>query len=209
MVEDDLRVGMGPGDGRTVGHLAGVELQVEGQAVRLQPGEAAPPGVVVEVVAVGEADRLVGVAVDDVADAAGVGEGGVRCQRAVDVGVRQVGEGDDAVREAAGALRVGDRLQPAGLLDRDLVGDLGLQVDGLHHLEPGHVGAEVGQQVVAAQPGGVADQAGDDRGRQPRIVEQVAVPQMVVGVDDAHRPAPQSRAKTWCWTRFFSMNAQS
>ena len=101
-------------------------------------------------------------------------------------GSDKIGIGDDAVREAAAARSIGDALQPAGLLDGEIVGDLGLEMDRLDQLDRCGIRHEIGQQIVAAERRGVADQARDGGGGEPGIGMQIAIPEMMVGVDDAH-----------------------
>ena len=90
------------------------------------------------------------------------------------------------MREAAAARGVGNTLQPAGFLERKMMVDLGLEMNGFGQVERCGIGLEVGQQIVATQWRGVADQARDSGRGQPGIGMQIAIPEMMVGVDDAH-----------------------
>ena len=63
--------------------------------------------------------------------------------------------------------------------------DLGLHVDRGAQIEAGRIGQVVLDQVVAAEWAGVADQAVRVGLGQPRVGQGLAVPEMMMGVDDA------------------------
>ena len=172
MVDDDLGIRMPARGSGALGHLRRVELHVERQAMRPQPTEPPLPRLFAHIFALDEIDARVLVAIEDLADAPGVGEGCMRRQGAVDLRVGEIGISDDAVREAATARCVGDGLEPAGFLDGQMiVGDLGLEMDGLRQFDRRGIRQEIRQQVVATERRGIADEARNRGGGEPGIAD--------------------------------------
>ena len=116
VVENDLDARVPAGEVRGLAELVVKDLQVEGVAALGQKVEAPVPGRICHVVgAVDGTEVRVLVPVLDVPDAAHVGAFAMRLQQVFEAAVRQVGVGDDAVREA---VPVGHALHPAGLAHR-------------------------------------------------------------------------------------------
>jgi hypothetical protein len=90
-------------------------------------------------------------------------------ERGLDLRVGEIGERHDAVREAARAGRIGDRLQPGRLRDRIAAVDLGLQMHRLHDLQPRGIRQKIAQPVALADRRQVA-RGVRGLGPQPRIV---------------------------------------
>ena len=155
VVEHELDAGVAGGERGGLGHLVGVDLEVEGEAVFLEQREALLPlGVAEPVGAVGHAVERVLEVVEHEADAADVAVLAVALEHALDLGVGEVGVGDDRLREAARARGVGQALQPGGLRDR--VGHRGLEMDRAHELLVPGVGEKVREAVALAERGEVA-----------------------------------------------------
>ena len=116
-------------------------------------------------------------------NAAHVAMHGMGGEQRVDIGPRQIRIGDDRLRHPMRAGRVGERLQPRGLLQR--LGRIvrGVDVDDLPHIDPFGIGEEVthlvGLQDRIARAHEVAARA-----RHPRIAQLVEIPQMDVRIDN-------------------------
>jgi hypothetical protein len=112
----------------------------------------------------------------------------VRIEQRLDLWILQWSVGDDAVREP---VAVGDGLQPGRLRQRQVSGNLALHVDRLDERLVGGVSKEVVRQIAA----------GDRRVRigQARVLVQLGVPQVVVGVDkrDLRRFGRSETVSTW------------
>ncbi|MCY1301564.1 hypothetical protein D9M70_511850 [compost metagenome] len=114
-------------------------------------------------------------------------EGGLLSQHGERFGMIQPGLGHHRVGHA---VAVGQSMNEASLAEWIAMIPLTLDVDGLHH----SVGADIGEvvlRVVAALQGAVIAIAERDivATGQPRVIVQLRVPEVVVGVD--YRAVPQ------------------
>ena len=178
------------------GHLRGIALQVERQAVLREQRKTRPPLRVLRHVARRVAAQRIGVPVDDVADAANARVRRLLREQRFDLGIVQLRERDDRARQAA---RVGDAFEPFGLVERLRRIRPGVDMHRADDIPPRHVGKVVGERVVL---GDRFDRAVGPvlrkRRRQPRIADPAELPQMDVRIDerDGHEasPAEQGRA---------------
>ena len=179
MQQDHGHVGEGPDQFDGVFRLAGEDLQFEMQAVFFQQCEAAA-----ERRRIAEVGRRVGlpqrmaVPMQLMAHAAQIGELRLLLQFQVEIGIGHVGLADDAVRKA---VLVGNRLQPARLVERARHAPHGGDVHRLAHPLRRDVVHPFLHRIVAAQAEIFAVHARDRRIGQPRNV--LAQPDVMVGVD--------------------------
>jgi hypothetical protein len=155
------------------------DLQFEAEVMLLQQREAAAE--VGQIAVIRPADALAQrMAVPEylLADAAQVGKLLLRLQLSVKIGIGHHRLADDAVREA---VLVGDRLQPARLVERALDAPVGDDVHRLNDVLRRDVVDPFLDRVVAAQPEIFAVHARDRRVGQPRDV--LAQPDVAVSVD--------------------------
>ena len=195
MVEDDWNVRMLLDQPRGGDHLRGMELHVEGKAVRGQTRVVRPPRRVLDPLDGCEGD--VGPSLrtrDDVADAAQVLRGrDVALDRLAGLSPGEIDEGDDGVRHS---MRLADSVDPCRL--RDGIGQpaVALHVDRADQIVRG-LGAELFDQVVALDRGRIAEGLGRADVAQPRVADagrvRDRVPEMVMGVDDPHEPTLATR----------------
>ena len=87
-------------------------------------------------------------------------------QQPADIGIGEIGIGDDGARQA---VAVGQATQPAGFVERIVRIAAVLDVDGLDDAQPRHVACIVGGKIVAADRRKVALQRFWSTGVQPRI----------------------------------------
>jgi hypothetical protein len=132
-----------------------------------------------------------GIPIQHLPSAAQVRELLLRFKLGVDVGIGQINLADDTMRKS---VLVGDRLQPARLVERACQAPIGGHVHGLRYALRHDVVDPLLHRIVAAQAEIVAEHARDRRIGQPRYV--FAQPDVMMGVD--HRSAVRRHGFSLC-----------
>ncbi len=167
MVENDGNIGMSRSKRCRLFHLAGIDLQIEGQIVFRQQGVTAREGIVIEQIALRVGAFRIVVPVDDMADTAHIGMFGVRRQQSLDIRIIQRRESHYGIGFAA---VISQGLQPFRLGQSIIAMRAGIDMDDLFDPIAACVGQIVIQRVVRSDRCDTAIRPIIGKGRrQPRI----------------------------------------